>query len=99
MLYIHLSAQGVCITPPIHSKRKSTTEDQYRAQYHEDDTVGLALVPDPNPLSPPNGKVQFLQLVGLTQAEINCLYEAHIVRMHADNRLPITNLRCTKNHI
>ena len=56
-------------------------------------------MPDPNPLSPPNGKVQFLQLVGLTQAEINCLYEAHIVRMHADNRLPITNLRCTKNHI
>ena len=35
-----MSAQGVCITPPIHSKRKSTTEDQYRAQYHEDDAVG-----------------------------------------------------------
>ena len=53
----------------------------------------------PNCSLSPRGKVQFLQLVGLTQAEINCLYEAHIVRMHADNRLPITNLRRTKNHI
>jgi hypothetical protein len=53
----------------------------------------------PNCSLSPSGKVQFLQLVGLTQAEINCLYEAHIVRMHADNRLPITNLRRTKNHI
>ena len=53
----------------------------------------------PTRYHPPNGKVQFLQLVGLTQAEINCLYEAHIVRMHADNRLPIANLRRTKNHI
>ena len=64
-------------------------------------------MPDPNPLSPPNGKVQFLQLVGLTQAEMDWLYqeptaercEALIARMRADNPLLMTDLRRTKNYI
>ena len=71
--------------------------------------VGLALVPDPKlpTIDTPNGEVQFLQLVGLTQAEMDWLYqeptaercEALIARMRADNPLLITDLRRTKNYI
>ena len=60
----------------------------------------------PNCSLSPSGKVQFLQLVGLTQAEMDWLYqeptatrcEALIARMCADNPLLITDLRRTKNY-
>jgi len=98
------------------------TEEQYRVQYDEDDAVGwdaidAALETLYGDLEPRHyasivkyatgGEVQFLQLVGLTQAEMDWLYqeptaercEALIARMRADNPLLITDLRRTKNYI
>ncbi len=62
----------------------------------------MAFVPDPKlgSLNTPHGEVQFLQLVGLTQAELDWLWQepktervaALIDKMRAGNPLLITDL-------
>lgn len=71
--------------------------------------VGIAFVPDTrlNTVSTPNGEVQFLQMVGLMQAELDwlwqepkiCRVEELIGKMRADNPLLITDLRRSKSYV
>lgn len=71
--------------------------------------VGLAFAPDPKlpEMETPNGKVQFLQMVGLTQQELDWLWQEPktyrckelIEKMRADNPLLITDLSRTKSYV
>lgn len=71
--------------------------------------VGVAFVPDTqlNEIDTPHGKVMFLQMVGLTQKELDWLWEepktyrceALIDKMRADNPLLITDLNRTKDYV
>lgn len=71
--------------------------------------VGFAFAPDPKlpTLATPNGEVQFLQLVGLTQSELDWLWQDPtrtrcselIDKMRTDNPLLITDLRRSKSYV
>ena len=71
--------------------------------------VGFAFAPDPrlSTLATPNGEVQFLQLVGLTQSELDWLWQDPtrtrcselIDKMRTDNPLLITDLRRSKSYV
>lgn len=71
--------------------------------------VGVAFVPDTklNTISTPNGEVKFLQLVGLTQKELDWLWENPktyqveklIDRMREDNPLLIVDLNRKKEYV
>ena len=71
--------------------------------------VGIAFAPDPKlpSISTPNGQVQFLQMVGLTQAELDWLWQDPstdrcqelIEKMRADNPLLITDLARTESYV
>lgn len=71
--------------------------------------VGVAFAPDPQlgTIDTPHGKVTFLQLVGITQAELDWLWqypkvsrcEELINKMRADNPLLITDLTRTKDYV
>lgn len=72
--------------------------------------VGIAFAPDPKlpeELDTPNGKVQFLQMVGLTQAELDWLWQDPTTtrcqelldKMRIDNPLLIMDLNRSKNYV
>lgn len=71
--------------------------------------VGVAFVPDPQlpKMDTPHGEVIFLQMVGLTQAELDWLWqdpkrsrcEELIDKMRVDNPLLITDLTRTKEYV
>ena len=71
--------------------------------------VGIAFAPDPKlpAIGTPNGQVQFLQMVGLTQAELDWLWQDPstarcqelIDKMRADNPLLITDLARTESYV
>lgn len=71
--------------------------------------VGIAFAPDPQlpAIATPNGQVQFLQMVGLTQAELDWLWQepkTHrcrelIDKMRADNPLLITDLARSGSYV
>lgn len=71
--------------------------------------VGVAFVPDTqlNKLDTPHGEVLFLQMVGLTQKELDWLFEDPkrsrceelINKMRVDNPLLITDLNRTKEYV
>ena len=71
--------------------------------------VGIAFAPDPQlgTIETPNGEVTFLQMVGLTQEELDWLWqdpktgrvEELINKMRADNPLLITDLKREKSYV
>ena len=71
--------------------------------------VGIAFAPDPKlpEMDTPNGKVQFLQMVGLTQAELDWLWQEPktyrcqelIDKMREDNPLLIMDLTRSKSYV
>lgn len=71
--------------------------------------VGIAFVPDPQlgVIDTPHGEVSFLQIVGLTQEELDWLWqdpttqrvEQLIDKMRKDNPLLITDLGRTKSYV
>ena len=71
--------------------------------------VGIAFVPDPKlpAIDTPNGKVDFLQMVGLTQSELDWLWQEPstarckelIDKMRVDNPLLITDLARTRSYV
>lgn len=71
--------------------------------------VGIAFAPDPQlgVIDTPNGEVSFLQMVGLTQEELDWLWqdpktgrvEELINKMRKDNPLLITDLNRTKSYV
>ncbi len=71
--------------------------------------VGIAFVPDPKlpAIDTPNGKVDFLQMVGLTQSELDWLWQDPstarcqelIDKMRVDNPLLITDLARTHSYV
>lgn len=71
--------------------------------------VGVAFVPDPQlgVIDTPHGEVSFLQMVGLTQEELDWLWqdpktgrvEELINKMRKDNPLLITDLHRTKSYV
>lgn len=71
--------------------------------------VGIAFIPDTqlSTIQTPNGEVQFLQMVGLTQAELDWLWEdptTHrckelIDKMRQDNPMLITDLTRTQSYV
>jgi len=71
--------------------------------------VGIAFAPDPKlpEIDTPNGKVQFLQMVGLTQAELDWLWQEPktyrcqelIDKMREDNPLLIMDLTRSKSYV
>ena len=77
----------------------------------ESDTklVGIAFAPDPQlgTIETPNGEVAFLQMVGITQEELDWLYEDPttdrveelINKMREDNPLLITDLKREKSYV
>ena len=77
----------------------------------ESDTklVGIAFAPDPQlgTIETPNGEVAFLQMVGITQQELDWLWqepntsrvEELINKMREDNPLLITDLKREKSYV
>ena len=71
--------------------------------------VGVAFAPDPvlGGIDTPNGRVEFLQMVGITQRELDWLYEDPTTQrveqlidmMRKDNPLLITDLKRAKEYI
>ena len=71
--------------------------------------VGIAFAPDPQlgTIETPNGEVAFLQMVGITQKELDWLYEDPttdrveelINKMRGDNPLLITDLKREKSYV
>lgn len=71
--------------------------------------VGIAFVPDPKlpAIDTPNGKVDFLQMVELTQSELDWLWQEPstarckelIDKMRVDNPLLITDLARTRSYV
>ena len=71
--------------------------------------VGIAFAPDPQlgTIETPNGEVAFLQMVGITQKELDWLYEDPttdrveelINKMREDNPLLITDLKREKSYV
>ena len=71
--------------------------------------VGIAFVPDPKlpAIDTPNGKVDFLQMIGLTQSELDWLWQDPstarcqelIDKMRVDNPLLITDLARTHSYV
>lgn len=71
--------------------------------------VGVAFAPDPKlpAIKTPNGEVQFLQIVGLTQPELDWLWQDPTTKrcqklidmMRKDNPLLITDLARTKSYV
>ena len=71
--------------------------------------VGVAFAPDPvlGGIDTPNGRVEFLQMVGITQRELDWLredpttqrVEQLIDMMRKDNPLLITDLKRTKEYV
>lgn len=71
--------------------------------------VGVAFAPDPilGGIDTPNGRVEFLQMVGITQRELDWLHENPTTQrverlidmMRKDNPLLITDLKRTKEYI
>ena len=71
--------------------------------------VGIAFAPDPQlgTIETPNGEVAFLQMVGITQEELDWLYEDPttdrveelINKMREDNPLLITDLKREKSYV
>ena len=71
--------------------------------------VGVAFAPDPKlpAIKTPNGEVQFLQMVGLTQPELDWLWQDPTTKrcqelidmMRKDNPLLITDLARTKSYV
>ena len=71
--------------------------------------VGVAFAPDPKlpAIKTPNSEVQFLQIVGLTQPELDWLWQDPTTKrcqelidmMRKDNPLLITDLARTKSYV
>ena len=71
--------------------------------------VGIAFAPDSQlgTIETPNGEVAFLQMVGITQKELDWLYEDPttdrveelINKMREDNPLLITDLKREKSYV
>lgn len=85
---------------PAHSPIRTETDTKL---------TGIVFAPDPqlDGINTPNGRVQFLQMIGVTQRELDWLFEdpktvrakALVDKMRKDNPFLITDLKRTKEYV